>query len=258
MGYSRNGYIWTPTRRDVLRTAGGVLAAGLLAPRIARAATFSLLSHVGGSCGSTSPQTTATLNTTGADLLILGLAYDGAATFDLWASLWTDSQGNTWVPLTVQTSPKAQIWYCKPSSVGSGHTVTIVSDNSGGIYLAAYFAAFSGSASSAFDLQNGAANTATSPGSITPSVDNALVISVVSSGSATPTVDAAMTVLDNNAVAGGRSWGGGMAYKIQTTVAAINPVWTGSAACVIASFKSTSSSGGGGSTPVRRRVIGGE
>jgi hypothetical protein len=74
-----------------------------------------------------------------------------------------------------------------------------------------------------------------------------------------PTVDGSMSLLDNNGLASGTYYGGGMAYKIQTTAAAINPVWTvGSSAanaCVIASFKAASTPSSGRSM---HRVTGGE
>jgi|NGEPerStandDraft_6_1074524.scaffolds.fasta_scaffold120595_1 hypothetical protein len=245
--FKRSGSLWVPSRREML----GALGVGLLAPRNARAATFSPLAHAGGGCGPSSPQTTAAIDSSGADLLILGLVWDSSSL----AGDLIDSKGNTWTALTSKATPMVQIWYCKPSTVGSGHTVTVDNHTGGGLYLSAYLAAFSGSSPTPFDLENGANNTATSPGSITPSQSNELVIAVASSGSSAPTVDANMTLLNNNAVSGGTYWGGGMAYRIQITAAAINPVWAGSAACVIASFKSASSGSGG--APVRHRVISG-
>src|ERR1035441_8774023 len=75
--FTRHGYIWTPTRRDLLKTAGGVLAAGLLAPRIAQAATFTLLQHVAANAASPTPS----IDSTGADLLIWCHTRRGSASY---------------------------------------------------------------------------------------------------------------------------------------------------------------------------------
>lgn len=237
-------------RRQML----AALAAGVLAPRIARAATFALVSHTGGHFGLNPPGTTSAIDTTGADLLVAVLVSNNGS----GGNLSSDSKANTWTALTAKTQAsgsQVQIYFCSPGSkVGSGHTVTFQASSS--FYASGYFAAFSGSAASPFDLEAGATATGAtmSPGSITPAFGNELVISGVSMHlTAAPTVDASMTVLDSNGFLGGNYFGGGMAYKIQTTAVAINPVWTMSGSdkvsCVIASFKSTSSAGG------RKRII---
>jgi hypothetical protein len=256
--FEKSGALWVPSRREML----GVLGAGLLAPRIARAAAFSLVAHTGGALGLNPPKVTSAIDTTGANLLVAVLVSSNGS----GAYVSADSKSNTWTALTARTQAsgsQVQMYYCVPSpaQVGSGHTVTFQALM--GFYASGYFAAFSGSAAAPFDIQNGATNTsaAMSPGSITPAFSDELVISGISMHlSSAPTVDASMTVLDSNGFLSGNYFGGGIAYKIQTTAAAINPVWTMSSsdktACVIASFKSTSSAIG--SSRVRHKATGGE
>ncbi len=255
--FERPGALWLPSRREML----GVLGAGLLAPGIARAAAFSLVAHTGGALGLNPAITTSAIDTTGANLLVAVLvSYNGSS-----GNLQSDSKSNTWTALTAQTqagSSQVQMYYCSPAGkVGSGHTFTF--NGSSSFYASAYVAAFTGSAAAPFDVQNGATNTSAtmSPGSITPAFSDELVISGISMHlSSAPTVDASMTVLNSNGFLSGNYFGGGMAYKIQTAAAAINPVWTMTSsdktACVIASFKSTSSATGG--SRVRHKATGGE
>lgn len=246
----RSGSLWVPSRREML----GALGVGLLTPRIARATTFSLVgSAVGGGLGISQFQTIGPLNTTGADLLVMVLASSDVLSP---VQSGTDSKGNTWTPLTAKARAgwsQCGIWYCIPgSNVGSGHTVTWGGGSA--IYLSGFFAAFSGGApTGTVDQQNGATNT-TNPASITPSRSNELIVAGVGSWPATvPSVDASMTLLGAVARDGGSNYCScGMAYKIQTSAAPINPVWNTNDALVIASFKPA------GGTALRRRISGGE
>jgi hypothetical protein len=245
----RSGSLWVPSRREML----GALGVGLLAPRPARAATFSLIgSPVGGGLGKDPTKTIGPLDTTGADLLVIVLASSDA---EPPSQSGTDSKGNTWTALTASVRAgwsQCRIWYCVPGSkVGTGHAVTWTA--SGSFYLSGYFAAFSGcNPIGTVDQQSGAAN-ATSPGSITPSQNNELVVAGISAWpQPVVSVDASMTLLGANVRDGGSNYCTcGIAYKIQTTAAPINPAWNTSDALVIASFKSAS---GGG---VRHRVVSG-
>ena len=58
---------------------------------------YSLVSNTAAS-GTDSSVTTTAINTTGASLLVLGIAVDGAATPTI-----SDSKGNTWTALTAQS-----------------------------------------------------------------------------------------------------------------------------------------------------------
>ena len=226
-----------PSRREVL----GALGAGLLAPVIGRAAGFSLVAHTGGGLGALPALATAAIDTTGADLLVVAFVYDFRVTPSL-----LDSKSNTWTGLTAKTGNSAgtvRLYYAKNPTVGSGHTVTLNAAG-GAFYGAAYFAAFRGSDLIApFDTENGSTSygTTVQPGAISAASSELVISAMAMNITGAPTIDASMTMLDNNGLAPAIYYGGGMAYKIQTTAGAINPVWTvGSAAsngCVIASFK---------------------
>jgi hypothetical protein len=235
----------------MIKTAGGALAAGLLAPRIARAATFTLLGHAT-SWGSYS---NATLDSTGADFLVVAVAgyksYEG----------FIDAKGNAWVlALSVVddvTPNYLKIWYsAAPASVGAGHSV-YNQDTTG--YVSIFFAAFSGalltSPQDASTSQNYSAGSTVSSGSITPSQSNELVIAAaVCRYSPTAPTCSGVTMLDSQSRNGYNSWAGGLAYQIQTGPAAVNPSWTFSYNDAVAgtvAFKSTSSASGGG----KRRII---
>lgn len=197
--------------------------------------SFALVAHTG------AVHTTSALNTTGANLIVVVAAYDSAATL-------SDSLGNTWNGLTAYSHGSdnyTKIWYCYAPTVGSAQTFTL-SISYG--YLAV--AAFSGATTTPFDIENGAYTTggvSLQTGSITPSIDNELIISGLCFGgnSSAPSVDSGMTITDSTTASQNVSYGGALAYKIQTTAAAINPTWSWTTSeansVAIASFKSSSS-----------------
>ena len=107
--------------------------------------------------------------------------------------------------------------------------------------------AFSGAnTSSPFDVENGANSLSASSlatGSITPSADNCLVVAGLTfdnNASGAVSIDSGMTAI-STAYSGGASMGTGLAYKVQSSLAAINPTWniTNAAALAasVASFK---------------------
>lgn len=250
MGYRKEGYIWVPTRREILRAGGAALAA-MLMPRAARAATFSLvaMSTEAHNTATSQPLTSAAIDSTGADLLIAVIVAPNANT-----SIFSDSKSNAgWTARTrYPASPGAgiasvQIWYCIPTSVGSSHTITFHA-STGDINGACFFAAFSGAnQSSPYDTENGANSASTTtiqPGSITPSVDNCLVITGFGGQNftGTPAVSGgSMTLGGAFTGTGGTNRSCGIGYVIQTTATAVNPTWTmssnGADAASIASFK---------------------
>ena len=236
----KRGSSWVPSRREML----GALGVGLLVPRIARAAAFTLVAHTGGGLGP-SGGTSSAINTTGASLLIAAVTAGGAASV-------SDSKGNTWAGLNLYSSSSSvQIFYAKNPTVGAGHTITV-----SGSYSGACFAAFSGADLSApFDgQQSGDTSGASHPGTITPAEAGALIISVSSGGGAGGPSTADLTMLDRYGFTGGQYYGGGAAYAIQGTATAINPDWgLGNTPTSIASFKPSTTS----PSTARRRVISG-
>lgn len=191
--------------------------------------------------------TTASANFTGVNLIVVSqVSYTGAP-----ATTLSDSLGNTYLPLTKQTSTgisATQLFYAVNPTVSSSMTFT--GQNSG---CDIHVQGFSGVATSPFDQQNGNAvltggGTSQQPGSITPTVNNELLIvgeGGYSSAGIPSNGDVNYTTIDANGSGGaGVSFQGGLWYSIQTTAAASNPTisWTGTngdSEVAIASFKAT-------------------
>ena len=207
---------------------------------------------VGSNIGQFASTSNVTLNTTGANFIVLSVVHNDNASQTI-----TDSNNNTWTPLTQYSQFAAaacQIFYAVNPTVGSGHTFTSTfgSTGSGGIVVSAW----SGVAtSSPGDGSNGTgyfASTGIQAGSITPSVNGDLIIAAIScdNPSGPYTVDSSLTILQSALLIAGTSQGLAHAYLIQSTAGAINPTWTtggGSSfgGVAIAAFKAGA---GGGTT----------
>lgn len=165
----------------------------------------------------------------------------------------SDSNGNTWTQVAngidAGTNCASTMYYCDAPSVGAGHTFTTTSQ-----YCGLTAIGITGEATSFYDTSNGRGGydaspyTTFQPGSVTPSVNDCLIITSAyqaapSGGVTTPS---GYTSLSNWAF--GTAFPGGVAYKIQGTAAAENPTWTVSStsnnAANIAVFKPTATSGG--------------
>lgn len=154
----------------------------------------------------------------------------------------SDSYGNTWTPLTTQTDPNGlsvRIYYSAGSpTAGTGHTFTVSGTS---IFATIWAAVFSVVTSSPFDQESGQVmiGATVEPGSITPSGDGRLLITGMECGDTVSGVDSGFTGLSVNNT-GGQYVGGGGAYLVQTSAAAVNPSWTygggNYAAAVMASF----------------------
>ena len=203
--------------------------------------SYSVISHVGtgGSGGNT--VTSNSINTTGADLIVLYVAWYGTSGGVMDATKISDSKSNTYTArpnhgFTAQGN--ARIFYCHSPTVGTGHTFTATDNNT---FPAIFALALSGSTSVPFDVDNGSLTNV--PGSITPTANNEIVITGVYdlNTSSPATIDSGMTISDSVLYSAGVVIGGSMAYKIQTTATAISPTWTGTSitASAIASFKGT-------------------
>jgi hypothetical protein len=199
---------------------------------------YALVAHstIAGTNGGTS----GAIDTSGANLLIFGLAYVNAGSVAA-----SDSKSNTWADLTDPgpSSPQGRISYAKNATTGASHTGT---GTGSGVFLGACFAAFSGAdTASPFDQQStglGAGLTSLQAGSILPGSDNQLIIATLSGfGQSSIAIDSGFTIIDTVVSSGGTNYGCATAYKIQTTAIAVNPTWswTGSTAATaeIASFK---------------------
>ena len=177
----------------------------------------------------------------------------------------TDSLANTWVPLTAQEAvgvSRAQICYVENPTVGAAQTFTISGSPS---YPACWILGFSGGKlASPFDQENGATvvnDTVLSTGSITPSEDNEVIVTVMSGAFAAfepVSIDGGFTLVYSENYLTNGHLGGGIGYLIQTSAAAANPQWTTSAsgamAAVVASFKAAAAGGG----PTQKNAVFGE
>lgn len=211
---------------------------------------YSLIANVAAGSTGGGAVTTAGINTTGANLIVVSVGwFQNAMTV-------SDSNTNTWSALTLhgELAAKAnKLFYVFNPTVGAGHTFT--ADGGASAFPALSVSAWSGSTSTPFDVENGASGSAATlaTGSITPAQDNELIIAGLVHDNNTAgavSIDSTMTITDSVAYSGSNHMGESMAYKIQTTAAAINPTWniTNSAplAASIASFKASAGGGGGG------------
>jgi hypothetical protein len=182
--------------------------------------------------------TTAALDTTGANLLVIVATNHTSGSAPSGVS---DSKGNN-----------------VGSNVGSGHTFTL-----GGTFVLGAVAAlaFSGAhATAPFDVEaagnSTGSGTTVQPGSVTPSQDDSLIIQAVgiaTDGTGSLSIDGGYaTAVWVGSGANTANRGMGFSYLIQTTAAATNPTWTNNAnnsmTAVAAAFK-PAAGGGGDVTP---------
>ncbi len=219
---------------------------------------FALVANTGVG-GSISGATTAGINTTGADFLVVAVACYSAGPATL--SDLVGGNSNTWTPLTLRDDgvDTTQFYYCKPAFVGSGHTFTVAGASSfSGLCVQAWSGA---AAASPADQQNGATTggaTSLATGSITPSQANCLVVASLCTNlntdfSTAGAINGGFTISNRLDSSPGVGFAHGMAYLVQTSAVAANPTWSwtssNAAAAAIASFKDV---GGGGATrPVK-------
>lgn len=198
-----------------------------------------------------SSTTTNAINTTGADFIAVVVVWDGTAGSTNTVS---DNQGNSWTPRTAihdntGTLGNVRIHYCASPTTNSSHTFTLTCSGTPANPAIAV-AAFSGVNSTPYDVENGAySGSPISTGSVTPTQDGSVLIAGV--GGSQGTVDS----INNGFTICGHGPRNppttyrtiGMAYKIQTTAAAINPAFTfGSGSFCYASIASFKPGGGGG------------
>lgn len=171
----------------------------------------------------TSAVTTDAINTTGATLIVIA-----AATYYYTpsGSYLSDSAGNTWTPLTVY-GPTDQrrilLFYCANPTTSASHTFSY----SAASYIALSVAAFSGTASaSVLDSESGGADS--TPGPLTPTQNNCLVVAAAcygSTGSGSYSLDDGFTEA-GEILHGGAYVGCLLGYKIQTTAASASPAFS--------------------------------
>lgn len=194
-------------------------------------------------CDSSAPSsngfTTDAINMTGADF-----AYGFVQHFNLGEdAVLSDISGTTYTQIAQkdQSFIRSRSYYAYGLTVNSSHTWTITGNS--GAFVAV--AGFSGSHATPLDQNATSGNSGTSitSGTITPSVDNTLVMNAwgTADGYTQPvTVDESYTLLCE-LQRGSNANGGALAYRIQGTAAATDPTWANATSVLqtthIASFK---------------------
>jgi len=240
---------WPEAASSLLRI--GLAALGVLAASSHADAAFTLVAHVstastGGSGNDVA--TSAAINTTGANLCVASISeYTGGSGF---ATPTDSGSGASWTGLTarIENVFRVRLFY-KAITPGTSHTFG--SSGAIGTFPSMDVACFSGADTSApFDLESagggvGSSGTSVQPGSVTPSVNDELVISALSfsiSNAAPPVGVSPGTITDQVDFSQGIHQGAVLSYQIQTTASATNPTFSwgvaGDAVAASATFKS--------------------
>ena len=177
--------------------------------------------------GTDSSVTSAGIDTTGATILILGVAHGQGATMVI-----SDSKGNTWQQLSTSSvtgSVACTIFFARNPIVGTAHTFT----NTGTAnFSTIYPMAFRGvERYSPFDVENGNTSsgvTTVQTGSVLPNKKNEVIVTLLGiNGAGLPTsIDGGFTKTDSQEFGAGNNYGGSIAYLIQTNPVSANPTWT--------------------------------
>lgn len=206
--------------------------------------------------GSATTVTTTALDTTGATLIVLVCGFNQNATPPSNGSFsLTDSQGNMWsagfnpnIGKTQNNTRTTMIaWRANPATNAS-HTFTLTGVGSFDPTVAVL--AFSGAVGFPEKLVGaiGATVTSLSPGSITPSQNNELLIAgLCLPSTSTATIDASFSITDQTGGTTGQFVAA--AYLIQTTAGAATPTWSfasNSGAASLMAFRLAASSGASG------------
>lgn len=241
LAYAFGGIVGASASAQLLTTHGGL---GLLGG--GGGGGFSLVAHKSAGSPDGNNVTSPSINTSGADLLVVAVNYyDGnGGTYTL-----SDSASNTWGSPAVSHSYTAgahgiqEVYFIHSPTTSATHTFTVTA--SGGlIFPSIAVQAWSGSVSSPGDQTNGAGDgtvtlTSFQPGSITPVQNNELIaVFLLNSApqSATPTINSGFNVADYTDNDGlGHNFGMASAYLLQGTAAAVNPTWTWPTAAAIVS-----------------------
>jgi len=210
------------TRRGFLRIAG--LAGLLFGLSAHQALAWSLVDST--SLQSTGSATTTSRNTTGAQVVVLGITDNGTGTAP------TDSKSNTWTsvgtPAGGESNLATRLWYCAlPCTVGTGHTFTF-----NGGFGTLIMEAWSGASGTPIDQKSAVQTTGSTANvnttSVTPSVSNELIIAYYGTGNpdgtaCTDTINQSFTIDIQKETVGGAEWGGTMAHLAQGAAAAVSP-----------------------------------
>lgn len=181
--------------------------------------------------------TTAAIDTTGATILIATIS-----SFTGTVPAISDSKGNTWTALPIQTYPVNRsntLYYCANPTVGTGHTFSCPTT-----FSSMGIAAFSGIVTSSPLITNNGAQGTVPPintGSISTSAGDLIITSCGSWGTGTLAVTSA-TIIDQVNYVAGTYAGQALAYLISAG-GSYNLAWSGAngLATTIAAFRPSAS-----------------
>jgi hypothetical protein len=185
---------------------------------------WSLIAHTAKE-GSSTAITTNAIDTTGATLIVICAAANNPGGVGI-----TDSPGNSINfngGTNTGTATSMEIFWIVNPTTNASHTFTC----SGFSFPSLAVLAFSGSYGGAEKKTGANGSGSSTPGSITPTSDNALLVTGVCDGSnVTGSISGGFTISDQ--IGGSTGQRVGAAYLIQTSAAAANPTWTISGANV--------------------------
>lgn len=215
-------------------------------------ATINLIGFAGAGAGIGGSSVTTSLNpinSTGATLIVFHVSRNTES------CTIGDNKGNIFTLIQSVTSGTmvSEIYYCIPpaGNTGINHYFTYQACVPPGATPSIDISIWSATnISSPVDEQNSASLSVAisgQPGSITPTVNNELVITAVNAGTSTsaPTISAGYSVSSSISFTASRHVASGMAYSIQTLATATNPTWTYGSSTIsaqnIVSFRALSS-----------------
>lgn len=205
---------------------GGCCASVVVTVTSSGGGTIVFKKSVFGNWSNVSPSdvVTAPVDMTGVNLIVFKCTYFGASD----PTSITDSKGNTYIKAATISANNmgVGVYYCYTTNVGSAMTFEIQ-----GTDVNAYVTGFGGTVGSVYDKKSSSTATATTlqPGSVTPSFNNEVVVSIFGSFNANaggaPTVNSGMTITNANAYNNTLQLSGGAAYIIQSAAASLNETW---------------------------------
>jgi hypothetical protein len=191
---------------------------------------WTLTAHNAAASANTTSVTSAAVNDTGANLVVVVVGWYEQVGGDSISV--TDSASNTWgTPVTtiVAGSLGLATYYLVNPTTSASYTVTIGSTGNP-TYPAVAIMAWSGATNTPLDQTNINHGTGTTglTGSITTTANGELIVAGLagSDPASVPTIDSGFTVLDYVASVAGVTIGVTSGYLVQSTAATISPTWS--------------------------------
>jgi hypothetical protein len=184
---------------------------------------WQLCAHTGAAGLASNTVTSPAINTTASNAIFITVTEGHASGGTL-----SDSKGNTWTQVKtslINGGADTLMYVCYSPTVGTGHTFTFAGTNT---YPTIVVEAWSGSAGSIDQSTGGAVSSSTTvqPALLTPTAINELILSGFAYSTPVPTIDSGFNLIDYQTPNSGFSYGGGMAYLVETTIVAKAPTWT--------------------------------